>query len=70
MPQNLEILCAEPTVKDGGAPAMEISPNHQFIEAANHFYTKELKAEQRRMLSIVRTSPRNGYLLIFLVRRL
>ena len=37
MPQNLEILCAEPTVKDGGAPAMEISPNHQFIEAANHF---------------------------------
>ena len=61
MPQNLEILCAEPTVKDGGAPAMEISPNHQFIEAANHFYTKELKAEQRRMLSIVRTSPRNGY---------
>ena len=35
-----------------------ISPDHQFIEAANHFYTKELKAEQRRMLSIVCTSPK------------
>lgn len=61
MPQNLEILHAEPAVIDGGTPAVEISPDHQFVEAANHFHTRELKAEQRRMLSIVRTSPRTGY---------
>lgn len=61
MPQNLEIVCAEPAVIDGEAPLTEISPNHQFVDALNHFHTKELKAEQRRLLSIVRTSPETGY---------
>lgn len=61
MPQNLEILHAEPAVVDGGAPIVEMSPKHQFVETANHFYTKELKAEQRRMLSIIRTSSQTGY---------
>lgn len=61
MPQNLEILHAEPAVVDGGEPETEMSPNHQYVDALNHFHTKEVKAEQRRMLSIVRTSPQGGY---------
>lgn len=61
MPQNLEILHAEPVVIDGGEPETEISPNHQYVDAVDHFYTKEIKAEQRRMLSIIRTSPQTGY---------
>lgn len=61
LPQNIEIAFAEPMVVDGGEPAKEISPNHQFVDAVNHFYTTELKAEQRRMLSIIRTSPQTGY---------
>lgn len=61
MPQNLKILHAEPAVIDGAEPETEISPNHQYVDAANHFHTKEIEAEQRRMLSIVRTSARTGY---------
>ncbi len=61
MPQNLEIVHAEPAVIDGGEPDYEVSPNHQYVDAVNHFYTKEIKAEQRRMLSIIRTSPQTGY---------
>lgn len=61
MPQDLEILYAEPFVRDGEEPETSVSKNVQFVEAANHFYTKEIKAEQRRMLSIVRTSPQTGY---------
>lgn len=61
MPQNLEIVHAEPAVIDGGEPENEISPNHQYVDAVNHFYTKEIRAEQRRMLSIIRTSPQTGY---------
>lgn len=61
MPQNLEIVHAEPAVINGGEPETEISPNHQYVDAVNHFYTKEIKAEQRRMLSIIRTSPQTGY---------
>ncbi len=61
MPQELEILHAEPAVIDGGEPDTEVSPNHQYVDALNHFYTKEIKAEQRRMLSIVRTSEQGGY---------
>lgn len=60
-PQNLEIVHAEPAVIDGGAPDDEVSPNHQYVDAVNHFYTSEIKAEQRRMLSIIRTSPHTGY---------
>lgn len=61
MPQNLEIMHAEPAVIDGGEPSTEISQNHQYVDVVNHFYTKEIKAEQRRMLSIIRTSPQTGY---------
>ncbi len=61
MPQNLEIVHAEPAVIDGEAPDYEVSPNHQYVDAVNHFYTSEIKAEQRRMLSIIRTSPHTGY---------
>ncbi len=61
MPQHLEIIHAEPAVHDGQAPVVELSPNHQFVDAMNRFYTKELKADQRRLLSIVRTSPTSGY---------
>lgn len=60
-PQNLDILHAEPAVIDGGAPDYEVSPYHQYVDAANHFHTNEVKAEQRRMLSIIRTSPQTGY---------
>lgn len=61
MPQNLEIVHAEPAVIDGGEPDYEVSSNHQYVDAVNHFYTREIKAEQRRMLSIIRTSPQSGY---------
>ena len=61
MPQNLEILHAEPALIEGEAPDYEVSPNHQYVDALNHFYTREVKAEQRRMLSIIRTSPHTGY---------
>jgi hypothetical protein len=61
MPQNLKILYAEPGIIEGEEPEDELSPNHQFVDAVNHFKTKEIDAEQRRVLSIVRTSPHNGY---------
>lgn len=61
MPQNLEILYSEPLIVEGGESKDQLSPNYQFVDALNHFNTKEIKAEQRRMLSIVRTSPKNGY---------
>lgn len=61
MPQNLEIVYAEPAVLDGKNPEYEVSPNHQYVDAVNHFYTSEIKAEQRRMLSIIRTSSKTGY---------
>lgn len=61
IPQNLEIVHAEPAVVDGEAPDHEVSPHHQYVDAINHFYTSEIKAEQRRMLSIIRTSPHTGY---------
>ncbi|WP_291558856.1 hypothetical protein [Bacteroides sp.] len=61
MPQNLEILYSEPLIVEGGEPEQELSPNHQFVDAVNHFRTKEINAEQRRSLSIVRTSRHTGY---------
>lgn len=61
MPQNLEILYSEPLIVEGGEPEQELSPNHQFVDAVNHFKTKEINAEQRRSLSIVRTSKHGGY---------
>lgn len=61
MPQDIEVVYADPLVRDGKAPDIEISPCHNFLDAVNHFYTPEIEAEQRRMLSIVRTSPENGY---------
>lgn len=61
MPQDLEIVCAEPSIREGEFPVGCLSQRHQFVEAHNHFYTKELKAEQRRMMSIVRTSTQTGY---------
>ena len=61
MPQNLEIVHAEPVVIDGKAPDYEVSPYHQYVDAVNHFHTSEIKAEQRRMLSIIHTSPHTGY---------
>ena len=61
MPQDIEVVYSDPLVRDGKAPDVEVSPYHNFVDAVNHFYTPEIKAEQRRMLSIVRTSPENGY---------
>ena len=61
MPQNLEILYSEPRIVEGGEPEIELSPNHQFVEVANHFYTKDIRAEQRRAVLLVRTSPQTGY---------
>lgn len=61
MPQDIEVIYSEPLVRDGMAPDIAVSPYHNFVEVANHFYTPEIKAEQQRMLSIVRTSPESGY---------
>lgn len=61
MPQNLEIVHAEPAIVEGQSPVYEVSPYHQYVDVINHFYTSEIKAEQRRLLSIVRTSPHTGY---------
>ncbi len=61
MPQELDIVHCEPAIIDGGQPAVVLSPNHQYVEAANRFYTKEVKADQRRLMAIVRTSPQTGY---------
>lgn len=61
MPQDLDIIAAEPIVADGVTPMSGISPFHNFVDVANHFYTPEIRAEQRRMMSIVRTSAENGY---------
>ena len=61
MPQDLEIIHAEPLFDDGVSPDSSVSPNHQYVEAHDHFYTPHIKAEQRRVVGIVRTSPKSGY---------
>ncbi len=61
IPQNLEWVNAEPAFGDGESPESSVSASHQYVEAHNHFYTAELKAEQRRVMGIVRTSPQSGY---------
>lgn len=61
LPQELEIRHAEPAVIDGGKPDFEVSPFHQYVEAFNHFTTKEINADQQRLLSIIRTSAKTGY---------
>ncbi len=61
MPQNIELLYAEPAIVEGGEPESELTTERQFVEVLNHFYTSEVKADQRRALAIVRTSPETGY---------
>lgn len=61
MPQNLEIVCAEPEVKEGVTCRNQLIDKHQFVVADNHFLTKEVDARQRRLLSIVRANPQQGY---------
>lgn len=60
MPQDINIIFSEPFVWDGKSNTA-ISPNNNYIEALNYFNTDEIEAEQRRMMSIIRTSPENGY---------
>lgn len=60
-PQELKIIHSEPLIVEGADSQSQLSDDYQFVDVSNHFYTNEIKAEQRRSLSIVRTGMQNGY---------
>lgn len=61
MPQDLKILYAEPSLRAGQVPETELSPWYQFTDTFNDFKTREISADQRRTIGIVRINPTNGY---------
>jgi hypothetical protein len=61
MPQNLEVMHAEPALIPGEDPSVHISLNFQFTDTFDDYKTSGGEAEQRRVMGIVRLSKTSGY---------
>ena len=61
MPQNLEVMHAEPALSPGDHPGIQISNNFQFTDTFDDYKTSGGEADQRRVMGIVRLSKTSGY---------
>lgn len=62
-PQDLVIEQADPPVRAGREPDIEVSRLCQFTDTSNLYRRGEAKAHQRRLLAIIRSGVRTGYYL-------
>ena len=61
MPQNLEVMNADPALVAGEDPMVQISPDFQFTDTFDDYKISGGDAVQRRVMGIVRLSKASGY---------
>jgi hypothetical protein len=61
MPQNLEVMHADPALVPGEDPKIQISRDFQFTDTFDDYKTSGGEADQRRVMGIVRLSKTSGY---------
>jgi hypothetical protein len=61
MPQNLEVMHADPALVPGKNPKVQVSPDFQFTDTFDDYKTSGGEADQRRVMGIVRLSKTSGY---------
>jgi hypothetical protein len=61
MPQNLEVMHADPALVPGEDPRIQISPDFQFTDTSDDYKTSGGEADQRRVMGIIRLSKTSGY---------
>jgi len=61
MPQNLQVMHADPALVPGEDPKIQVSPDFQFTDAFDDYKTSGGEADQRRVMGIVRLSKASGY---------
>lgn len=61
MPQNLQVMHADPALVPGEDPKIQVSPDFQFTDTSDDYKTSGGEADQRRVMGIVRLSKTSGY---------
>jgi len=61
MPQNLQVMHADPELAPGEDPKIQVSPDFQFTDTFDDYKTSGGEADQRRVMGIVRLSKTAGY---------
>jgi len=61
MPQNLEVMHADPALMPGEDPKIQVSRDFQFTDTFDDYRTSKGEADQRRVMGIIRLSKTSGY---------